>query len=238
MPSVEEASAQATGWPRAKRILLQLFWNLAASPRELAFDLRYHVRTWRGIRLLPHAQQSSEALAHARAYEGTDATEMATLLGHLPDDLSRFAFIDLGCGTGKALLIAWGHGFRKLVGVELAPNLAGIARRNVLRYRGPRGSGQIEITEADAREVRFPGDPLVVFLYDPFDGTVMRDVVERLTESLRSSPRPAYVLYHIPLERSYWDASPLTVLDESESNVIYAFDPARRRSSADLKTRA
>ena len=209
---------------RTKRTLLQAYWGLRATPGEIAFDVRYHVRTWRGIRWLPRGRPRREAFAHARAYEGTAAAEVTTLLSYLPDDLRAFTFIDLGCGAGKALLIAWAHGFCRLVGVELSPRFVALARQNVIRYRGPKGSGEVEITEGDARAVTFPDGPIVVFLYDPFDGTVMREVVERLTGSLRLSPRQAYVLYHVPLERSYWDASPLKVVHESQWNVVYAFD--------------
>lgn len=213
-------------------MLLQLYWDLRAAPAELAFDVRHHVRTWRGIRWLARARQRRQASPHARAYEGTGVADVATLLSYLPDDVGTFTFIDLGCGAGKALLIAWGRGFGRLIGVELSPKLASLARQNVIRYRGPKGSGTVEITEGDARSITFPEGPIVLFLYDPFDGTVMGEVVERLTESLRRSPRRAYVLYHVPLERSYWDASPLTLIHESTWNVVYVFDDSTEASRA------
>ncbi|HET9086661.1 MAG TPA: class I SAM-dependent methyltransferase, partial [Acidobacteriaceae bacterium] len=40
----------------------------------------------------------------------------------------RFTFIDVGCGKGRALLLAQRYRFHQLVGLEISPELAQIAR--------------------------------------------------------------------------------------------------------------
>jgi hypothetical protein len=39
----------------------------------------------------------------------------------------------------------------------------------------------------------------MIFLFNPFPESGMRQVVRNLEESLRTNPRPAYVVYHNPL---------------------------------------
>src|SRR5215472_14564615 len=48
-----------------------------------------------------------------------------------PHPLSGYAFLDLGCGKGRALLLASEFNFREVIGVELNPELAATALRNV-----------------------------------------------------------------------------------------------------------
>jgi len=41
----------------------------------------------------------------------------------MPIDLSKFTFIDLGAGKGRALLMASDYLFQKIIGVEFMPEL-------------------------------------------------------------------------------------------------------------------
>ena len=50
----------------------------------------------------------------------------------LPPDV--FAFVDMGSGKGRALLVASEFAFAKIVGIELSPQLHRIAQNNVKRY--------------------------------------------------------------------------------------------------------
>lgn len=49
--------------------------------------------------------------------------------------IPRATFIDIGCGEGRVLLMAAEHGFRKIIGIDLAADLCLTARGNVERYR-------------------------------------------------------------------------------------------------------
>jgi hypothetical protein len=51
----------------------------------------------------------------------------------------------------------------------------------------------------DATAFPFPDDPLVIYLFNPFPESGMRQVVANLEQSLRAHPRPVYLLYHNPL---------------------------------------
>jgi len=57
----------------------------------------------------------------------------------------------------------------------------------------------IEATCADATTFALPDGPLVIYLFNPFPESGMRQVAANLEQTLRAHPRPAYVLYHNPL---------------------------------------
>jgi SAM-dependent methyltransferase len=116
---------------------------------------------------------------------------MAHIVEHAGDALSQFTFVDLGCGKGRALLLAGEYDFRKIVGVEFSPRLARIAARNAERF----GPERITVLRADVRAFRFPEGPLVVFLYNPFSARITRSVMQRL----HSHPNTFYVAYVNPL---------------------------------------
>jgi predicted RNA methylase len=114
--------------------------------------------------------------------------------------LSDFTFVDLGSGKGRTLLMASDYPFRRIVGVELIPALHQIAQENVRQYKSElQKCFVLETICADATTFLFPEEPLVVFLFNPFGESGMRQVVANIEQSLTAHPRRVYVLYHNPL---------------------------------------
>ena len=132
------------------------------------------------------------------------------MLDALAVDYSRFTFLDLGSGKGRALLMASDYPFRRILGVELVPELHRIARENIGKYRSPRQLCRaIESCCGDASQFVFPGEPLIIYLFNPFPQSLLRRVVANLEDSLRQCPRPVFLLYHNPLLEPVLAASPV-----------------------------
>jgi SAM-dependent methyltransferase len=110
---------------------------------------------------------------------------------------SRFAFIDLGCGMGKVLLLATEYPFHQILGVEYAPDLAAICEKNLREDRAmaDRRCNSASVVLADAAEFSFPEGPLVVFLFNPFGPPVLASALKNLRQAgARSSE--IFVVYH------------------------------------------
>jgi SAM-dependent methyltransferase len=105
----------------------------------------------------------------------------------LPIQPRDYSFIDLGCGKGRALILAREMGFGSIVGVELIPRLAAFARRNAIR-----AGGAIEVKTQDA--ARFADYPshLVLYLFNPFGHKTMQNVIDNL---VASKARDVWVVY-------------------------------------------
>jgi SAM-dependent methyltransferase len=135
-------------------------------------------------------------------YQPTEPDAFHGMMAALAIDFGEFTFIDIGSGKGRTLLMAADYPFRKIVGVELVPELHRVAEENIALWRGQspaRTVASIESLCMDAREFVFPETALVVYLFNPLPEPGLRQVVRNLEGSWRRAPRPVWILYHNPL---------------------------------------
>jgi len=130
-------------------------------------------------------------------------------MGALAVDCSQFTFIDIGSGKGRALLLAAEYPFRRIIGVELLPELDLVARQNIVRLALPDRENRLETVCGNAAEFQFPADPLFVFLFNPLPEAELETTLHNLERSIAEHPRPLVVLYVNPvfsglLERCAW----------------------------------
>ena len=123
------------------------------------------------------------------------------IVGQLHIEFERFTFVDIGSGKGRALLLAAEYPLRRIIGIELLPELHEIAARNTAQ------DSRIEPHCGDAAEFRFPLEPLVVYFFNPLPEAGLRKVVGNLEASLRESLRPVYVIYLNPVHEGIVFAS-------------------------------
>jgi SAM-dependent methyltransferase len=102
-------------------------------------------------------------------------TDFDDAIAHLPIDPSQYTFIDLGSGKGRALILAFKNGFRRVVGVEFSAELCAVARRNLAAT-----GVNAEVVYQSASDYLFPDEPTVIFLYNPFRPAVLVPVLKRL----------------------------------------------------------
>jgi SAM-dependent methyltransferase len=156
-------------------------------------------------------------------YQPTDPDLFRHMLGQLAIDFSRFTFLDIGSGKGRALLLASDYPFHRIVGVELFPALHRIAQQNIAHYRSDsQRCFALESRCLDARDFQFPPDPLVVYLFNPLPEESLRALLARLASSLIATPRDCYVLYATPILEYLLSTSPAwTRLSGNEQYAIY-----------------
>lgn len=191
------ASIQKRGWWATARLAPAAVVARIRGNPELEFDQRYSVDT-AGIIVPTHLKDDPRHF-QSNWYGATSAKLFARMMRHIPEDLRDFAFVDYGCGKGKPLLLALRYPFRKIVGIDIWPELLAIAARNLQTYTGPRACADVEVLEVNALLYSPPDDmPGVYYFFDPFQEDVMRGVLARLRESLLNRPRKAYVIYCEP----------------------------------------
>jgi hypothetical protein len=114
-------------------------------------------------------------------------------------DFREYTFIDLGSGKGRTLLMASDYPFRKIVGVELLPTLHQTAQENLRKYQSEaQKCFSLESICGDAAQFNFSDEPTVLYLFNPFPESGMKQVLANLEQTLTQRPRPVYVLYHNP----------------------------------------
>ena len=181
-----------------------LYW---LDQRSDDFDRKYGVQTAQWMEVRDAQIEDSAARASAIRYVPTPEPVLRHVLSSVLRSRAAetFSFVDLGCGQGRALLIASQFPFARVVGVEISPLHAQIARDNVRRYlahpRARRGQrSQIEVCCANAADFEFPDSNLLIYLYRPFVGPVFSAVAEQLSQFCRHTGREVLVAYSCPQE--------------------------------------
>lgn len=164
------------------------------------FDATFGVRT-SGLVAGRYLKSGHRNDRHATAYYGVAPSVFRALvkrwlrLGPC-GALEECAFVDVGAGMGRAVLLAAEMPFRAVVGVELNPTLARMARRNCAVWRAlGRAQTEMEIRCGDATAMRLPKGPCLAFLFNPFGGPVMRRMLEHLAQRFADKPGELDLLY-------------------------------------------
>lgn len=134
------------------------------------------------------------------AYEPTDPAGFQEMLSGLKLSFQDFTFVDLGSGKGRTLLMATDYPFRRILGVELLPELHRVAQRNIARYKSDsQKCFKLESICGDARGFSFPPEPLVLYLFNPLPEPGLAQVISNLEKSIIEHPRAVYIVYYNPL---------------------------------------
>jgi hypothetical protein len=109
------------------------------------------------------------------------------------------------------MLIASEFPFQDIVGVELSPALADVARRNAVTIakRCPSRT-PIRVDVGDATAYPMPPGDVVLFIYNSFDRELMLKVVANVEAALAADKqRSIFVVFCNPVSGDCFDASPL-----------------------------
>ena len=136
---------------------------------------------------------------HITAYHGTAPSLFRKALARWQTfaihPIGRTAFLDIGAGKGRAMLLAADLPFRRIVGVELHPALAAAARENLEGYRVRHKPPPMQLIEADVMDLRLPAGPCLVFLFNPFGAVLLDRFLVKLIRTFRDRPNQLDVLY-------------------------------------------
>ncbi|KUI37475.1 hypothetical protein AU194_21290 [Mycobacterium sp. GA-2829] len=162
---------------------------------NLLFERRLGVRTSGEIRL----EDLGIAAEGREPYQPVGWLMLRRILP--PDTVtSDDVFLDIGAGMGRAVLVAAGYPFRRVIGVELSTRLADIAQDNVERVKDRLRCKDIAIVNADAVNYKVPDDVTVVFMNNPLRGACFAAVVDNVLDSYDRRPRPLRIIYGNPIE--------------------------------------
>jgi hypothetical protein len=169
------------------------------------FDLKFHVDTSGEIHLSELDIQSPNS-AFGNSYQPSAPKMFFEMLGSVDIRHGDYTFIDFGSGKGLVLLLASTYPFRRIIGVEFSPQLHRIAEQNIRNYQNPsQQCRNIELLLGDVVEYRVPEEPIVLYLFNPFDEKIMEVLVENIRRSLDVHPRPVFVLYKNPIANAVFE---------------------------------
>ena len=140
----------------------------------------------------------------------------------------RDVFVEFGCGKGRVVHQAARRPFRRVVGVEISPVLAEVARSGLAARRHQHRCRDVEIVVADVTAFRVPDDLTVAYFYRPFTGDVFESVLRGIVESIDRNPRRVRLIYVWPREEEHSQilaTGRFRLLKEQRSRLLDTYTP-------------
>ena len=125
-------------------------WRIGIAFDNRNFDRGRNVNTC-GIIGLWRFQINSANAKYGTAYQPVDPRAFQGAVRAMNIQPSEFTFVDLGCGKGRALLLAADYGFRRLIGIDFVPELVSTAKSNCEKV-----GLKAELIVGDAASFKFP----------------------------------------------------------------------------------
>jgi SAM-dependent methyltransferase len=177
--------------PRPVRAALR---QLRARLEVLFVERRYRLPPRDG------APSPTPASPHHKAYAPTPWRLLSHMLP-VAEVSETDVFLDFGCGAGRVMLEAGErYPFARLVGVEVAHELAEAARTLLRQNEHRLRARPWQIVNADVSDFQVPDDVTVAYFFDPFTGPVFQSALSKLEASVERRPRRVRIVYLVPTE--------------------------------------
>lgn len=176
------------------KLLLSGQFRAADQLYDDTFDRTYGVNTLGRVDI-DEIEAPEELKAGTTRYEAIQPGQFEHLIARAGVAPARYSFIDVGSGKGRALILAWLAGFRRVIGVEYGLNLHRDAVANVEHLSARGRKLPIELVNGDATTYPFPEEPSVCLLNNPFEEALLIRFLDNVERSLRAAPRDFRLIY-------------------------------------------
>ena len=176
---------------------IRIAWHIIT--RETKGEKKYGIDTT-GADELDSLENKGIDISHATIYMPASYD----LLEHFfsrADFFSSDHFLDIGCGKGRAMCVAASFGAKKITGVEFSKELCVFAKENLKKTNKNYPDLIYNVYNNDAFYFEIENDVDCIFMFNPFDETIMSGVLENIEESLEKNPRKITVIYINPLQK-------------------------------------
>lgn len=186
---------------------IKLFWYFAVNwnPVLAVFIIWHEIKGERkyGIATSSPAELSQLTIVngntvHSSRYEAVNYFILEALLQKLRTLTNETSFTDLGCGKGRALVVAAHHGFNQINGVDFAKEVCTAAGQHMMELRETFPELKYQIQCTNVLDYEISPDESIFFLFNPFGEETLSRFLEKVDISLTQFPRTIYFLYASP----------------------------------------
>ncbi len=174
-------------------------WSIAVYiiRHEIKGEKKYGIDTT-GADELGKMKAAGIDISHATVYMPITYFQLDEIFKMLPIH-PRNHFLDIGCGKGRALCVAAYNGFNKVTGIDFSKEFCEKTKENLHITNEFYPQLNYSVIHEDAAKSIIPADVDCIFLFNPFDITVMNKVVKNIHNSIQKNPRDLTIVYANPL---------------------------------------
>lgn len=164
------------------------------------FDRKYGSRTGQIIEQIELPEQVSEdRIKYAARFHPSPVKTVKQALEGLVNYQVHYpecAFIDIGSGLGRNLLLASQYGFKRIIGVEISSYLCEQALENIEKYNAvEKIKCAAEILNLDVLDFEFPPGNTVMYFWEPFTVAIQDKFIPRLEKHVAESPYQVTLIF-------------------------------------------
>lgn len=162
--------------------------------RSAAFDTMHGTETFK--RGAFACRESMPPEQESWGYGPVNQDFFREIMRAVPDDLSRYVFVDIGAGKGAALMLASEFGFRRYIGVELAQELIELGRLNIDKYvASTKRPFDPEWVQADFLKWPIPNVDSLYFINNSLPAELSVRAVKRLEDAALATGQRLLLAY-------------------------------------------
>jgi 16S rRNA G966 N2-methylase RsmD len=181
----------ATNWN------IPIAWHILRN--EIRGEKKYGINTT-GADNLKSLEKKGIDISHATIYMPVSYDILELFFAEVKIE-SFNHFLDIGSGKARAMCVAASYGIKKVSGIELSKELFLHAKENIAITKEKYSTTDFEIYNNDAFYFDIDDDVDCIFMFNPFDETIMSGVMENIETSLENNPRVMTIIYINPLEK-------------------------------------
>lgn len=148
-------------------------------------------------------------------YQGAGYLVLFRIFKAIVPKTKNFAFVDIGCGKGRPVFVAENFGYENLTGIDLDRELISIANENLKSYLLKRTSSNIKFININALQYHYLNQPTVYFLFNPFNETILKKVLDNIISSTTSE---IWFVYMNPLFLEPFKHEKIELVTELKTN--------------------
>ncbi len=185
---------------------INLFWYFASNwnpklalfliQHEIRGEKKYNINTTRPTELKDLTIKNGDILQSSR-YEAANYFILENLLSKVITLTDPTGFVDLGCGKGRAMVVAAHFGFDNIKGIDFAEEVCAEAKYNMEALK-KKLSFESSVICANVLDYPIQPEDTVFFMFNPFTEDTITGFLDKLEDSLLHHPRDVYFLYISP----------------------------------------
>lgn len=179
-------------------------WNLRLAIftifHEVRGEKKYSINTT-SVNDLKYLEIVSGNKKSAYIYQPVNYFMVETALKFLKSQNIDGGLVDFGCGKGRILAVAAHYGFKRITGIEFAPQLCNDAQKNLEGIKKAMPEVEFKVVCDNAINYKISGSDTVFVFFNPFDETVMLPVIKNILQSVKEVNRAISVCYFNPTEK-------------------------------------
>ncbi|HRO47758.1 class I SAM-dependent methyltransferase [Agriterribacter sp.] len=164
---------------------------------EVRGEKKYGIATSKPVEL-SELTITNGNLSQSSRYEAVNYFILEALLSRLRTIAGETSFTDLGCGKGRAMVVAAHYGFTKISGVDFAKEVCSVAEQHLQQLRVQFPQMEYGLHCQNVLDYDIQPNESVFFLFNPFSDEIISRFLEKVNISTARHPRTIYFLYVSP----------------------------------------